>query len=148
MLLANPHRRSLAGTLLVMVSVIGCTGEPEPVSNLTRVPVAGKVSLDGKPLPAGKIQFEPIGTANAPMAVGEIQDGQYSIEQAGGPSPGKYRVVISSRTPPKIAEGTEPGGTPRPEPETIPKKYNIQSKLEVDIATDGSTSLDFPLDKK
>ena len=148
MLLANPHHRSLAGALLVMASVTGCTGEPEPVDNLTRVPVAGKVSLDGKPLPAGKIQFEPLGTGSAPMAVGEIEDGQYSIAQAGGPSPGKYRVVISSRTSPKIAEGTEPGGTPKPEPETIPKKYNTQSKLEVDIATEGSTALDFPLDKK
>jgi hypothetical protein len=143
----NRHRRPLAEALLLIASAAGgCMSQPEPVDYIPRVAVSGNVTFAGNPLPAGKIQFQPIGTG--PTAVGEIQDGRFSIAESIGPSPGKHRVTISSRTTPKIAEGQEPGGAPKLEPEKIPKQYNTQSKLEVDIAPEGPATLDFPLDKK
>jgi hypothetical protein len=149
MLTENWRRRPLAEAFLLMASAAGgCMSQPEPVDTLPRVAVSGNVTVDGNPLPAGKIQFQPIGTEPAAMAVGEIQDGRFSIAQSVGPSPGKYRVTISSRTAPKIGEDQEPGGAPKLEPEKIPKRYNTQSKLEVDIAPEGPVTLDFPLDKK
>jgi hypothetical protein len=142
-------RRPFAEALLLMASAAGgCMSEPEPVDRIPRVAVSGKVTFDGNPLSAGKIQFQPIGTEPAPIAVGDIEDGRFSIDRSGGPSPGKYRVIISSRTAPKIREGQEPGGTPKGEPEKIPKQYNTQSKLEVDIAPNGPLTFEFPLSKK
>ena len=82
------------------------------------------------------------------MAVGDIEDGRFSIDRSGGPSPGKYRVMITSRTATKIRPGQEPGGSVKPEPEKIPKQYNAKSKLEVDIAPEGASSLEFALSKK
>jgi hypothetical protein len=147
MLPENWRRRPLAEALLLMASAAGgCMSQPEPVDNIPRVAVSGTVTFDSNPLPAGKIQLQPIGTG--PTAVGEIQDGRFSIAQSVGPSPGKHRVTISSRTATKIGEGQEPGGAPKLEPEKIPKRYNTQSKLEVDIASEGPVTLDFPLDRK
>jgi hypothetical protein len=148
-MLRKTCRRPFAEALLLMASAAGgCMSEPEPVDNVPRVAVSGNVTFDGNPLSAGKIQFQPIGTEPAPMAVGDIEDGKFSIDRSGGPSPGKYRVIISSRTAPKIREGQEPGGIPKGEPEKIPKQYNTQSKLEVDIAPQGPSTFDFPLSKK
>jgi hypothetical protein len=126
----------------------GCMSAPEPVDKIPRVAVSGNVTFDGNPLPAGRIQFQPIGTEPAPIAVGDIEDGKFSIDRSGGPSPGKYRVMITSRTTPKIREGQEPGGSAKPEAEKIPKQYNARSTLEVDIAPDGPLTLNFPLAKK
>src|SRR5262245_12796970 len=99
-------RRRLRGVnLFLAATAIGCTGDPPPADNLPRVAVAGNVTLGGAPLPEGRIQFQPIGQGPAAMAAGEIHDGQYSIAQAIGPSRGKYRVMISSRTALKLDPG-------------------------------------------
>jgi len=143
----NARHRLIAGLLLPMASMTsGCTGESEPRDNLPRVAVAGNVTFGGAPLPAGRIQFQPLGTESAVMTAGEIEDGRFSIARSSGPTPGKYRVLISSRAAPKVGPDGQPGGANR-EPEKIPKKYNAQSKLEIEIAPEGSANLDFPLDK-
>lgn len=148
MLPALPHRVPIVGPwLLIALASTGCVGEPTPGDALPRVAVSGKVTLDGSPLPSGHIEFHPIGEGSEAAAVGEIRDGQFSIERPLGPAPGKYRVMISSRTPPRIAADQQPGGAPKPQPETIPKQYNTQSKLEVDVAKEGPLTFDFPLSK-
>ena len=148
-MLPKKRRRPFAEALVLMASAAGgCMSEPEPVDKIPRVSVSGNVTFDGNPLPAGRIQFQPIGTEPAPMAVGDIEDGRFSIDRSGGPSPGKYRVMISSRAAPKIPAGQEPGGSVKPEAEKIPKQYNAQSKLEVDITPEGTSSLEFALSKK
>jgi hypothetical protein len=148
-MLPKTRRRPFVEAMVIMASAAGgCMGEPEPVDKIPRVAVSGNVSFDGSPLPAGRIQFQPIGTEPAPMAVADIEGGRFSIDRSGGPSPGKYRVMITSRTTPKIQRGEEPGGAVRPETEKIPKQYNAQSKIEVDITPEGPLTLDFPLSKK
>lgn len=145
--LHKTYRRLAGAGWLLAAMAPGCTDDAAPRDNLPRVAVAGNVTLGGSPLPAGQIQFQPIGEGPAAMAVGEIQDGRYAIEQTSGPSPGKYRVMISSRTAPKIGPGEQPGGA-NLGPETIPKKYNAKSTLEVEIPTEGPATRDFPLDGK
>jgi hypothetical protein len=143
------RRRALAATLLMASAAFGCTIDTETDGDIVRVAVSGQVTLDGKPLPEGKIEFAPVGTAPADIAVADIEDGQFSIIRSVGPSPGKYRVRISSRKSQKIAAGQEPGGAPnKREPEKIPKKYNAKSELEIDIPADGSVTLDFPLENR
>jgi hypothetical protein len=127
----------------------GCSGDSGAGDDIPRVAISGEVTLDGNPLPEGKIEFAPIGAGAADIAVGDIEDGHFSIIRSVGPSPGKYKVKISSRKSRKIAAGEEPGGGPdKREPEKVPKKYNAQSKLEVDIPASGSATLKFPLENK
>jgi hypothetical protein len=130
-------------------AAFGCSGAPEGTPEIPRVAVSGEVTLDGKPLPGGKIEFVPLGSQSAETAVADIEDGRYSIIRAVGPSPGKHKVKISSRKSVKIAEGQEPGGGPnKKEPEKIPKKYNAQTTLEVDIPAGGSVDLKFDMQSK
>lgn len=147
-MLTNDRRRLLiAGLLWPLFSMAGgCSVQSEPGDNLPRVAVSGNVTFGGAPLPAGRIQFQPLGTESAVMAAGDIEDGRFSIAKPVGPTPGKYRVLISSRAAPKVRPDGQPGGANR-EPEKIPKKYNAQSKLEVEITPEGSESLNFSLDK-
>ena len=144
------RRRPLAVAMLLTASAaLGCSSATEGIREIPRVAVSGEVTLDGKPLPEGKIELVPLGSESGDTAVADIQDGRFSIIRAVGPSPGKHKVKISSRKSLKIAEGQEPGGAPnKREPEKIPKKYNAQSTLEVDIPDSGSAKLDFPLDGK
>ena len=66
-MLPKKRRRPFAEALVLMASAAGgCMSEPEPVDKVPRVPVSGNVTFDGSPLPAGRIQFQPIGTEPAP----------------------------------------------------------------------------------
>lgn len=145
----NRRRMLAVATLLMASAAFGCTGGPRADGDLVRVAVSGEVTLDGKPLPEGKIEFAPVGTAPADIAVADIEDGRFSIVRSVGPSPGKYKVKISSRKSQKIAAGQEPGGAPnKREPEKIPKKYNTKSELEIHIPPEGPVTLNFPLEGK
>jgi len=121
------------------------------VDILPRVAIQGTVTLDGKPLPEGRLQFQPDPSSEAGIiTVGEIKDGRYSIARAEGPVPGKYRVMVSSRPVFKIKPGENPGGgPPRTGPEKVPSRYNGKlSELVCDVTTDSSQSIDFTLDTK
>lgn len=141
------RRAHLAALLLLASAAGGCSGQPDPVDNLPRVAVTGNVSFDGKPLEVGKIQFQPIAAEPAVMAIGDIHDGKFSIDRPHGPCPGKYRVLISSLPSTTVAEGEEPGSARR-DLEKIPKRYNLQSTLEVDIAPESPAPINFDLVRK
>jgi hypothetical protein len=137
-----------AALLAQAMAAGGCTGDSnEPTDTLPRVAVSGTITFDGKPLPEGKIQFQPVGSDGpAVIAVGAVQDGTFSIDRPSGPTPGKYRVMISSQAPVKFSGGAEP--TPKPEPEKIPEKYNRKSKEEVEVKPDTPQTFNFSLVKK
>jgi hypothetical protein len=140
------RRLTLPLTLLLMA---GCGGNTTPVDTLPRQPVSGSVTLDGKPLSEGKIQFDPAeqGRVATAFAVADIKDGKFTIEKAQGPVPGKYKVSISSRTSPHIGAGDMPGTAPKQEPEKIPTKYNTQTTLTKEITTEAN-NFEFPLVSK
>lgn len=75
----------LIGALAVLLGAVnGCGGGKGTVS--------GKVTLDGKPLPAGKIGFVP---SKGVGASGEIKDGQYSVS---GVPAGDMKVTVETKS--------------------------------------------------
>lgn len=73
---------------------IGCGGGGgnSKVTVKPRASATGKVTLDGKPVPSGTINFSNTETGNA--ASGTITDGVYTISAANGPNPGANGVLI------------------------------------------------------
>jgi hypothetical protein len=133
---------------LMLLAMTGCQDKTTPVDTLPRRAVSGTVTLDGKPLAVGKIQFEPTGSDKGAIAAGDITDGKYSIDRAQGPTPGKYRVIISGIPTVKIKEDEQPGGPPKRQADPVPAKYNTKSTLTKEIADASSNQFDFPLESK
>jgi hypothetical protein len=142
-------RFRLAAALLALAAA-GCSSDSSEVDTLPRVAVSGTITLDGKPLPEGKLQFQPDASGSGIIAVGEIKDGKFSIDRISGPVPGKYRIMVSSRPVFKIKAGENPGGGPPVSgPETIPKSYIVKtSPLLADVTTDSPQSFEFSMDSK
>jgi hypothetical protein len=77
------------GVFLVVLA--GCGGGGH------RVPVRGKVTLNGKPISGGTVTFIPTGETNEPPPEGKIDaEGNYSITTRGseGAPLGTYRAII------------------------------------------------------
>jgi hypothetical protein len=122
-----------ATAMLLIGTISGCE---EAIERPKTVPVAGKVTYKGAPVPKGTVTFQP---DKGDPAVGEIQsDGAYRLStyaQGDGAVPGHHRVFIIANTadPTKIPEST-PGWTPPKD--LIPKKYNNlkTSGLEANVS--------------
>jgi hypothetical protein len=80
-----------AATAVVFLVLSGC-GYGEN----SRVPVQGKVAVDGAPVEDGAISFVPTATG-LQKASGTVKNGTYSIPAAQGPNPGMYRVEVVVR---------------------------------------------------
>ena len=96
--------------------------------------VRGRVTLDGSPLAAGWVTFEPTAGTSGPTAGGEIAKGVLSIKTAKGPAIGTNLVRISSMQPTgKKVPGGAAGGLVDELAEIVPKHYNTATTLEVEI---------------
>jgi hypothetical protein len=111
------------------------------------------VTLDGKPLASGAIQFFPSQVSTSGFAVqggDTIKNGKFSIARDVGLVPGNYRVSIYSGNTtgerPKADVG--PGRVAKAPKELIPNKYNAQSTLSADIPKGGLSDLRFDLSTK
>ncbi|MBA3480410.1 MAG: hypothetical protein H0T51_01215 [Pirellulales bacterium] len=96
--------RRLAATSLLVFTAVGCGGETKPL----QIPVAGKVTIDGKPATEGGVSYRDAASGMIQPA-GKIQpDGTYSLthDRREGAPPGKYRVIVFVTESPK----TDPGG--------------------------------------
>lgn len=133
----------LSAVALMVFAMIGC----DSGDGLDRQVVTGKVTLDGKPLPTGSIQFVPDAPSEkAVSGGGAITEGQYTIDRETGLIPGKYKVSIyaaSAETPKSEAPGTS--ALPK---ELIPSKYNTESTLTAEVKSGGTNSFDFELTTK
>lgn len=130
--------------LLTLVVMLGC----RPSNPLGRRAIAGLVTLDGAPVATGHIGFfpaKPEGVASGAMIV----DGKYRMETNQGLPPGKYNVRISSpQESKKSAASTLPAGVPPPGIEQIPRRYNAETTLVVEVTDSGPTTFDFELKAK
>lgn len=142
------HGCGLAAALVVSLVVAGgCSDQATSGDTLPRVAVSGSVTLDGKSLPAGTVQFLPQ-TAEAGKGVtasGEIKDGKFTIEKSQGPVPGKYQVSISSLHGIVLRPDEQPGAPPKQEPEKVPAQYNTKTTLVKEVAAGGPNQFDFAL---
>jgi len=130
-----------------VILIVGC-GEGE---NLDRMAVSGKVTLDGKPLARGSIQFAPKDGDSRGAAHGEVLDGSYSIPAATGPTPGAFVVTIlpseesgSDATTADVS--SDMPGDPPPdalgEPTVL---YKPTSPMEATVAAGADNAFDFGL---
>ncbi len=134
---------SLLALALLMASGVGC-GPSNPDQPDT-LPVGGKVTYKGKPVPKGTITFQSDGGR---MATGEIQeDGTYSLTTArpgDGAVAGHHRVSIVANEGDPTLMPSSPGYV-RPK-NLVPVKYNQpeQSGIEANVTKD-SKEIDFDL---
>ena len=110
------------------------------------MPLEGTVSLDGRPLQKGAIQFNPLPGTPGPTAGGEIADGRFAILPSGGPFAGKFSVQI-----------TAAGSTGRKVLDLfskrmideyvqyLPARYNSRSQLQAEVTAAGPNRFDFAL---
>jgi hypothetical protein len=141
--------------IVISAGFVGCSGGGD---DLPRQPVSGTVTLGGQPLAEGRIQFEPASPEAKTPAGGEIKDGAFSIPRDQGPTPGDYRVMITSSAARATGVDTSPGAEPPagskakmpkigPSPELIPKQYNSKTTLTAKVESGKSNTFDFPLQK-
>ncbi|WP_435018200.1 hypothetical protein TA3x_000146 [Tundrisphaera sp. TA3] len=137
--------------LLMAASVLACgCGDAD---GLERAAVSGKVTLDGKPLERGDIQFIPKDGDSRGAARGSIAAGEYSISAANGPAPGEHLISI---TPNAVSEAPSGGGnSPDEAPGEPPAEaagpaieYIPTAPLEAKVAAGQAQSFDFGLTTK
>jgi len=98
--------------------------------------VAGRVTLDGRPLPTGSVQFHP--QAGGPIAYGSIgPDGRFALRQGASNArlpPGRYTATVVALSSPAPA-ADESRGEAIPTPITPPRYGDVStSGLAYDLA--------------
>ncbi|WP_165070745.1 hypothetical protein [Paludisphaera rhizosphaerae] len=137
---ASLRSLALLTALTTSLALTGC-GEREP----ERHPVAGKVSLDGKPLATGKVTFVPLDGPTASVA--EVRDGVFQVDRASGPASGRYQVeiVAVALTGKKIPNPDVPGRFLDEERDLVPERYNLKSELIAEVAPGAQNAFEFAL---
>ena len=108
--------------------------------NQGRTSVSGNVAINGKPIEKGTINFVSVGQTKGSPAWGEIVDGVYSIEKDKGPQLGAYRVEIRApRNTGRFRPAKPPVKPTEIWVESIPKRYNSQSELQVELKENENT---------
>ena len=87
------NRLCTTALALISLSISGCG----PSTGMKKYTVSGSITMaDGKPVPAGEINFEPDGQAgnSGPASMTQINGGKYSLSSTNGVVGGKYIVTI------------------------------------------------------
>jgi hypothetical protein len=138
--------RSSLGAIAIAVAllaILGCNEE-------SRTAVSGLVTLDGQPLSAGQIVFEP--TSAGRLGIAQVSKGVYTMPVTQGPTAGKYVVRITANRPSGRKTRTGGGRDTKPfvdqQEQYIPTKYNIQSELTTEVTGERAIVRDFALKSK
>jgi len=133
-----------ATTLLFLVCGVllfpGCNRQPPGPKT---VQVTGPIALDGQPIKEGNVIFRRL-DGDLKSFGGRIQNGTYQITV----EPGKMAVeVVASREVP--GKFTMENAIQEPVTEMyIPRKYNAETELIIDVADDGKQVFSFELTSK
>jgi hypothetical protein len=126
--------RTLA-VILLMALLSGC-GPGKPTYPSARL--EGSVTLDGKPITQGSLQFMPQDISQVPVTAASIVDGRYVAEAV---PRGKLRVLPSATK--ETGKMIKEYSSSRPEViNLIPEKYRAGIPIEV---TGDNPNQDFPL---
>lgn len=118
--------------LIAIMLLIGCSNGSRP----ELVPVNGRITLDGQPLSAALVVFRPEAGGRSSRSI-TSSDGNYELtylRNLKGGQPGRNTVSIT----------TAVEGQPN---ERVPRKYNKESILVVDLPAQNDT-LNFELVSK
>lgn len=137
-----------------MVAVVGCGRNASDLPKLA--PVAGTVTLDGKPLSGATVVFVPTGSTHGTGANGRTdQAGRYELAKRSGEkgSPtGEYRVVITKLVMPDgsdfpVDSAVAPINSSAKQ--ILPVKYSMAGKTVLRAKVgDSANVIDFPLSTK
>lgn len=116
--------------LLLVVMFLGIAGCGKSIEQASSS-ASGKITLDGKPLTSGTLNFYPANEGNSAFATIN-SDGTFTVNTSAGTNglePGDYSVVVSYEVPSVIDdEGTEvPGVNP------IPARFRNEEVPEISI---------------
>lgn len=139
--------QTLRGFLLLpgVVILLFAAGCNDSDSRMKKVVVRGIVTIDGQPLPRGKIRFYPSGDTKGPVSGAAIKDGAYLALGRGGVPVGSHKVDIRAYRPDKrYASQTISDGEGVPSEQYLPERYNVQTTLTATV-TDSTSTLDFEL---
>jgi hypothetical protein len=112
--------------------------------------VSGRVTLDDAPLESGLIMYLPEKSDPSLRTVtAVIENGGFTVEPSGKLLIGKYRVAFTSEQPTgkKIEADLGTGVMTDEYVQIIPRKYNAETTLEVEITGDRD-DLEFHLTRK
>jgi hypothetical protein len=131
---ARGIRRVVCLALLSATSAGGCGGEDD---GFERFPVEGRVTLDGKDLESGTVNF--VADQNGPSESCEISAGRFQLPRDQGLSPGTYRVEVYSIKPTgrKVPDPDNPKQLIEERTNVVPPHYNINSKLKAEVPPAG-----------
>lgn len=130
--------RWLGGSLVLCLAllVVGCDG-----NSGIRLPISGKVTFKGQPLPFGTIDFQ----SGKAVGGGPIRRGVYRIAAEDGLPEGVYRVTISSVQSPPFKPGP-PGPDAKDEgKELIPAEFNIRCEKTVEVKRGQKNQFNFDI---
>jgi hypothetical protein len=149
------------GTLLAIVAFVGCAKSGAPKGpKLNLVPVAGNVTLDGKPLADAQVSFYLQGTSPEGFygsAAATDAQGHYELQTMGqkGTVIGSYKVIVSKQVsatgaPLKPEEGMDmeqlrAAGNVK---ETVPAKYTDPTVTELSATVEKSKAEGYNFDLK
>jgi hypothetical protein len=139
-----------AFTGLVLATVVGlCEGcTSRPYEGEQRIPLHGKVTVDGRPVDAGTISFVPVDASKHRPSGGSILDGEYKVEEAMGANAGSYRVEIHWQKPTgKKIRAIDSDEMVEQRAEGLPAKYHKNTELTAEVAPD-KTEFNFDLSTK
>jgi len=123
---------------LACVGAAGCGGGGPELA-----PVEGTVTLDGTPLPAATVVFQPQGLGSPSSGITD-EEGHYELLYAvnrQGAMIGRHTVRITTYAQGRADENGEPTFTP----ERVPPRYNSQTELTREVEPGGNT-FDFLLE--
>ncbi len=134
----------LTGLACLLLSGCGDKGLPSKV-------VHGTVTFEGKPVDQGSVRFVPIEDTSGPASVGQVIDGNYSIEARGGVVLGKHRVEVTGlkKTGRQVPghNGLEPGMVDETLSVGPPEYTGSKSPLVYELSADSDGRFDIDLSK-
>jgi hypothetical protein len=107
--------------------------------------VKGTVKLDGEPLSDARVIFYPVDGGRLSSATTDL-DGNYElvyVDNQTGALPGKHKVYISTFV--EADSDSDDPLTKTGQRESIPAKYNAQTKLSAELEANGRETVDFGL---
>lgn len=130
-------------SLLWVASLLGC-GESNPYQHS---PVSGVITLDDKPLSNAFVNFQPNGGLGSTAITDS--EGKYSlttIDGEEGAVVGQHRVSIYSVHNQETSDSdVDPPNAPK---ERVPRRYNYQTTLTLEVSSEGTKEADWKLSTK
>ena len=135
-MIASQQRFVISG--FVISGILGCG------DGANYAPVTGKVTLDGKPLAAAYLVFEPESGTPEQASTGKTDSsGRYTLAVVGTQQPGalvgRHRVRLTTVAPDAMQD--ELSTLPN---DRIPARYQ-RNPLTVEVSADGANEADFDL---